>query len=391
MRLPEPLRTAAVLAAVLACLLPAVGCGGSKGKKKGGLTIAERIAKAQEEKTPESRARELAKVARVQARSGDNSGAAKTLSDARSLLTPKPPKKAPPPEPATESAPEAAGGEPPADAPADAAAPPADGAAAPAEGDAAPAAADAPADAPADAAPTEPAPPAEPEVRIDPTLAGPVLVDIGSVYALVGERSTAKDVLAQARKLLPGIDDKIVKSRMLAEAGGIYGAKTAGLSDAATARRVLAEAAGIADEVEERFRPESLAAVATGYVTAGLAKDAAATVATLETLARGAEDRPKVEGLAVAATVRGQTGDKEGAQTLLAEAGEAAKAIDRAENRAYALLSVARATSGMGDRKGAIGLLKAAEKAAQKVGDPEAQKTALEKVRALQVEVEKKK
>ena len=46
MRLPEPLRTVAVLAAVLACLLPTVGCGGSKGKKKGGLTIAERIAKA---------------------------------------------------------------------------------------------------------------------------------------------------------------------------------------------------------------------------------------------------------------------------------------------------------------------------------------------------------
>jgi hypothetical protein len=387
MRLPESFRTVAVLAAVLACLLPAAGCGGSKAKKKGGLTIAERIAKAQEEKTPESRARELAKVARSQARSGDNTGAAKTLSEARSLLTPKPPKKAPPQEPAAEPAPETG----PGDAPADAAAPAAEGDAAPKEGDAAPAATDAPADAPAPDEPAEPAPPAEPEVRIDPTLAGPVLVDIGSVYALAGERSTAKDVLAQARKLLNGIDDKIVKAGMLAEAGGIYGAKTAGLSDASTARKVLAEAARTANEIEERFRPESLAAVAMGYVTAGLAKDAAATVAELEKLARGAEERPKVEGLAVAATVRGQTGDKEAAQALVAEAGEAAKAIERSENRAYALLSVARATSAIGDRKGAISLLKAAEKAAQKVGDPEAQKTALEKVRVLQAEVEKKK
>jgi hypothetical protein len=44
--------------------------------------------------------------------------------------------------------------------------------------------------------------------------------EIASVYALIGERGTAKDVLGQARKLLPKIDDVIIKAQMLAEAGG---------------------------------------------------------------------------------------------------------------------------------------------------------------------------
>jgi hypothetical protein len=178
---------------------------------------------------------------------------------------------------------------------------------------------------------------------------------------------------------------------MLAEAGGIYGAKTGGLGDTSNARKVLAEAAGLTDQIEERFRPESLAAVAMGYVTAGLAKDASEKVANLETLARSAEDRPKAEGLAVAATVRGQTGDKDGAKALLDEAGEAAKAIGGHENRTYALLAVARATSSVGERKAALGLVTAAEKSAAKIGDPEAQKNALEKVRVLRGDIDKRK
>ena len=378
MRPPESLRAVAILATCIACLLPAAGCGGGKSKKGGGLTIAQRLEKARAEATPESQARELVKVARLQSRSSDNSGAAKTLSEARALLTPKPPQPPPRKEPSPETvAPEQA-----------------------AEGDAAPAGGAAPGETPppADAAaapsaepPAEPAPPAEPEKVIDPLLAGPTLVEIAAVYALVGERSTAKDTLSQVNKLLEKIDDAVVKTRMLAEAGGIYGAKTGGLGDAANARRTLAKAVTLSEQIDERFRPEALAAITTGYVTAGLAKDAADTVAKLETLARSADPRPKAEGLAVAATVRGQTGDTDGAKDLLAEAGEAAKSIDGAENRAYALLSVARATSGVGDRKGALGLVKAAEKSAQKVGDPEAQKTALEKVRAVEIEIEKRK
>lgn len=371
MRPTNRLRVATILAAVVACLLPAAGCGTGKSKKGGGLTIAQRLDKARSEATPEIQARELVKVARLQARSSDNSGAAKTLSEARALLTPKPAPAAPRQEPAPdEAAPEPAtaeGAAPGEDAP------PADAAA-----------------EPAPPAEPEPAPPAEPERVVDPLQAGPTLVEIAAVYCIVGERVTAKDVLSQARKLLPAIDDVVVKTRMLAEAGGIYGAKTGGLGDTGNARRALSEAAGLTDQIEERFRPESLATVTLGYVTAGLAKEAADTAAKLETVARGADARPKAEGLAVAATVRSQTGDAAGAKELLAEAGAAAKSIDGAENRAYALMSVARATSGVGDRKGALALAKAAEKSAQQIGDADAQKTALERVRALEIEIEKR-
>lgn len=402
MSTPQTVRTVAILASALACLLPAGGCGGGA-KKKGGLTIAQRLERARAEKAPENQARELVKVAELQARASDNAGAAKTLSEARGLLTPKPPKPAPRPEPAPEAPP---GDEAPADgaAPADAGpTPPGEPGTeppAPAEPDKptgepgstveppAPAEPSAPAEPPA---PAEPAPPAEPEYPVAPAQAGPILVDIAAVYASVGERSTAKDVLSQARKLLPKIEDVVVKALMLAKAGGIYGAKTSGLSDASNARRVLAEAATLTDQIEERFRPEPLAAVTFGYVTAGLAKDAAETTAKLETLARGAEARPKAEGLAVAATVRSQTGDTDGARELLAEASEAAKSIDSPLNRAYALMSVARASSGAGDRKAALALLKEAEKTANKVGDNDSRTTALEKVRAAQAEVDKKK
>jgi len=198
-------------------------------------------------------------------------------------------------------------------------------------------------------------------------------------------------VLAQARRLLPAIADPVIRCRMLAEAGGIYGAKSTGLADAASARGALVEAGTLAEGIEERFRPESLAAVATGYLTAGLAKEASATADTLEQLARSAADRPKAEALAVAATVRGQTGDAAAAQALLDEAGQAARAISGPENRAYALVSVARATGAVGERQAALVLLKEAEKSAGRVGDADAQKNALERVRAAQAELEKRK
>ena len=324
MRLPRAIRDVAILAAALACALPATGCGGRK--KRAGLTIQQLRDRALAEKTPERQARELVKVARLQARATDGAGAAQTLSQARSRLT------------SQSGAAEAAGA-----------------------------------------------------AAVDPAVAGPIVVDIAEVYAAVGERATAKDVLAQARRLLPAIDDPVIRCRMLAEAGGIYGAKAAGLADAASARGALAEAAALADGIEERFRPESLAAVATGYLAAGLATDASATVAALEQLARSAADRPKAEALAVAATVRGQTGDAAAARTLLDEAGEAARLIAGPENRAYALLSVARATGALGDRDAALVLLEEADRSAGRVGDPDARKNVLERVRAAQAELEKRK
>lgn len=324
MHLPRSIRAVALFAVALACSLPATGCGTKK--KRAGLTIEQLRTRALAERTPDRQARELVKVARLQARSSDGAGASQTLSKARGLLASKP-------------------------------------------------GADEAADATA----------------VDPSVAGPILVDIAEVYAVVGERATAKDALAQARRLLPTIDDPVIRCRMLAEAGGIYGAKATGLGDAAGARAALAEAGSLADEIEERFRPDSLAAVATGYLTAGLAKDATATVEALEQLARSATDRPKAEALAVAATVRGQAGDATAARTLLDEAGAAAKAITGPENRVYALLSVARATGELGERKAAFALLAEAEKSAGKVGDADAQKNALQRVRAAQAALQKRK
>ena len=305
---------------VLACVVPASGCGS---KKRSGPTIEKLRALALAEKVPERQARKLVMVARLQAQSSDSGGACQTLSKARSLVAPR----------------SAAGT----------------------------------------------------GTSVDPAAAGPCLVDIAEVYARVGERTTAKDTLAQARRLAPEVADPVSRARMLAKAGGIYGAKAAGLADASNARAVLAEAAALAAGVDDRFRPEALAAVATGYLTAGLAAEASATADALETLARAAADRPKAEALAVAATVRSQAGAADAARALLDEAAAAAAAIGGAENRTYALVSVARATGAAGDRAGALGLLAEAEKAAGKVGDADAQRTATERVRAAQDELQKRK
>lgn len=325
MRPTPPIRAVAIVAAIAVCVVPGTGCGGAK--KKSGPTIEQLRARALAEPVPERQARELVKVARLQARASDGTGASQTLSKSRGVLT----GRSPPAEDAASA------------------------------------------------------------TAVAPSVAGPILVDIAAVYALVGERAIAKDTLAQVRRLVPAIDDPVVKSGMLAEAGGIYGDKSTGLAEAATARTVLAEAAALAAEVDERFRPGALAAVATGYLTAGLAADASATADALEELARAADDRPKAEALAVAATVRGQAGDGDAARSLLAEAGAAAKAIAGAENRAYALVSVARATGAVGDRAAALALLQEAENAAGKVGDADAMKNALQKVRGAQAELEKRK
>lgn len=310
---------AAIVALVVAALVTAGGCG----TKTSGPTIGQLRDRALREQTPAGRARELVKVARVQARSGDKGGAAATLSTARGLLGPQ------------SDADPAAGSEPPVDA----------------------------------------------------AVAGPLLVEIAGVFALVGERGSAKAVLGQAVALVPRIDDALAAARLLAEAGGVYGAKAGGLGDAAGARAVLAQARARAAEVEERFRPEALAAVATAAAAAGLAAEAAAAAADLETLARGATGRARAEALAVAAAVRGRTGAPEDAGPLLDEAGQAARAIDDPENQAYALVSVARATRAVGGHEAALRLLDDAERAAGRVGDADAQRTALEKIRAARAEL----
>jgi hypothetical protein len=88
--------------------------------------------------------------------------------------------------------------------------------------------------------------------------------------------------------------------------------------------------------------------------------------------------------------VRALAGDADAATRLLGDAADAAKGIEGAENRTYALVAVANATADAGDRKGALSLLAEAEKSANRVPDPDAQKNALERVRQLKTELERR-
>lgn len=310
-----PLARLVLVACLLALFAPAAGCGAKKKSKKG-LTVAQRLEKARSEKTPESKARELTKVARVQLTAGDRSGAARTLSEARKEM--------------------------------------------PAEADAA--------------------------------VWAPCLVDIARGLADAEDRTAAKEVLKLAVDKALTVEDPISRIRVLAEAGAIYGAKSGGMGEAAFAKDVLGKGVEAAAGVEERFKAQALAALAIGYAKAGLAADAGKMVDELETSAKALEDlRPKAEALAAAASVRGQKGEKEAAAALLKEAAEAAKAISGAANKTYALVEVASAYLSNGDPKTAGGLLKTAEKSAGEIGDPEAAKNALEKVRGLQRDVDRRK
>lgn len=225
---------------------------------------------------------------------------------------------------------------------------------------------------------------------------GPRLVEIADLYADMEDRKPARDVLKKAVDRAPDIGDAISRIRLLADAGGIYGSKTGGLGDGKAASAVLASAVEAAGTVEERFKAQALAAIALGYARADLAKEAGKVVEELEASAKAVEEmRPKAEALAAAARVRALTGAQDEAGKLLAEGADAAKKIEEkgmaAENRTYALLSVASAYLATGDAKAAAALLKLAEKSSGQVPDPEGQKSALEKVRALQADVERKK
>jgi hypothetical protein len=296
-----------LLLGCLGLLVPAgSGCSG----KKSPPTIAEMLARARKAKTPEAKARELAKVAAVQA-GADKTGAAKTLAEAASAI-------------------------------------PADG---------------------------------------QPLACVPVLVEIATTYATIGERASGQKAVATAIEMTKRLEDPLGRAQLLAAIGAVQGSREQGLGDRAAAEATLAEAATLAgSDVPERFRGKALAAVASGYADAGLATAAKDMIGTLEDLARGLTDlRPKAEAFAAAAAVRAAAGEREAAENLLAEAAKAAKAIDDFPgNRAYALVAVAKAFKAAGDQKGAAALLAEAEKAASKVGDPQQQQDALRAVRQLQ-------
>ena len=217
----------------------------------------------------------------------------------------------------------------------------------------------------------------------DAMLVAPRTLEVAALFAEMGEKPTARGVLDEVVALAGTVTDPLGRTILLAEAGGIFGSGPAGVGDAAKARTTLADAAAVADTVDARFRSQALAAVALGYAEAGLIAEANAMVETLESSARAVEEpRPRAEALAAAANVRGRGGDAAAAQGLLTEAAEAAAGIEGSENRAYALLAVAKATAAAGNADGAAKLLAKADEAARKVPDPEAQRTAREKILA---------
>jgi len=219
----------------------------------------------------------------------------------------------------------------------------------------------------------------------------PRLVEIAAFLAESGEKKPAKDALVKAVGLAAKIDDPVRRAGVLSEAGGVYGDKAKGIGDGKAARDALAEATKAADAADERFRAEALAAVALGYTRSGLADAASDMVGRLEEAAKGLEEpRAKAEALAAAANVKAQTGKQDQAKALLDEAAKAAKSVERAESKAYALLAVATALDANGATKEALALLKEADKAANKVGEPDAMKTIVDKVRALTMALEKK-
>jgi len=219
----------------------------------------------------------------------------------------------------------------------------------------------------------------------DAVIFAPRLVEIAAVQADLGDRKQARATIDAAVTAIGGVSDAALKAGLLAKAGVVYGAKSGGIGDAGAAKKVLDQAKDAAGEVPERFRPQTLAAVALGYSDAGLAGDAGEMVQALEETAGAIEDpRAKAEALATVATVRAKGGDKGDAAKLLADAAKVAKSIDAAANKTFALVAVAKAMRSTGDRKGAAGLLAEAEKAAGKIADPEQQKEALGEVRRLQ-------
>ena len=208
------------------------------------------------------------------------------------------------------------------------------------------------------------------------------LLEVAQAYIDVDERRTARTVLNRVAEIAKAIDDPGRKAKALADAGALFGNADTGMADPQQARALLGEATTLAEEVDDRFRAEALAVVAMGYVSGGMAEEAGTMVEKLEAcLVALSDPRAKAEALAAASSVYAKTGNEEKAKALLADAASTAKGVDRAESKAYARLAGPNATATSGDTAAARKLLDEADAAAGKVGDPDAQATAMKLIR----------
>jgi len=293
----------AILCGAILCG-PLVGCGGTK--KRPQLTVAERITRAKADKTPGGPARELAKVARSQFKSGDKAGALRTLAEARKTVV--------------------------ADADATVFAPRlVDIAAAFASMSDKRAAREAAGEAVAMSERI-----GDVVTRID------VLAKTGAVYGSkedgLGESAKAKDLLARAAELAAG-EEVADRFRPQALAAVALGYADANLADQADA--IVEKLETLAESLDPRPKAEALAAAANVRSQRG-EKDKAATL-----LADAAKAAKSVDGaanktyalLAVAKAHRA-AGDGKTATTLAAEAEKSAGKIGDPEQQKDAMLDV---------------------------------------------------
>jgi hypothetical protein len=307
--MPRPSALFSCLVALLCSGLlvaPLAGCSGTK-KKKAAMTIAERIKKARNDKSPGGPARELAKVARLQAKSGDKPGAIKTLAEARGTIAD--------------------------DADAAVFAPRLTDIAAAyatvAEKNSAREAIDA---AAAMVARLD-----DPVARVD------VLAKIGEVYgskeAGLGDAAKARKILAEAGDLAASEDvaDRFRPQALAAVALGYANANLAGDAKAVI-ERLESIAVGLQDL---RPKAEALAAAATVRARSG-AKDKATTLLTEAAKAAKAIDGPANKTFALLAVARSMkaAGDTAGATALAAEAEKTAAKIGDPEQQKDALQDV---------------------------------------------------
>ena len=222
--------------------------------------------------------------------------------------------------------------------------------------------------------------------------AAPSLLEIARAYLELGDPRDARRILGNVVEIGKSIDDPVRKAKIFADAGALYGNDETGLADSQHAKTLLGDARGLAEGegVDERFKAETLAAVAMGYVGGGMTQEASQMLEKLEACLDALDDpRAKTEALAAAASVYAQTGDEEKAAGFLKDAASTTDGIDRAESKAYALLAVAKAEHAAGNTDTAVSLLQRAEKVAGKVSDPESQADALKTIRTTMARIKK--
>lgn len=292
----------------LVVVAPLAGCGGgTKKKKKGSMTIAERLKRAEADSTPGGPARELAKVARLQLTSGDKEGAKATLKKALDSI--------PATADATIFAPRLVD-----IAAASAAA--ADKAAARKAIDRAVAMADGIGDA---------------------VTRAELLAKVGAVYGAkeggLGDAGKARDALAKAADLVMS-DDVAERFRPQALAAVALGYANANL--AGEAKAVIEKLETMATSLEElRPKAEALAAAANVHAKSGDKEKAASLLAEAAKAAKDIDGAAnKTYALIAVANAMKAAGDRKGAAGLAAEAEKTASKISDPEQQKEAMQEV---------------------------------------------------